>query len=124
MFAERLWHLITGGMLSWYEAKMFIEHASVISSDALHVLVGTVVWLVSAIAWRKPISSWLPWLVLLLLLVFNEGVDLWVEHWPDPAMQYGESAKDVLLTMALPSLLLTLSRVRPQLFAPVRRPRR
>lgn len=117
MFADRVGHLVTGGMLSWYEAKMFIEHASVISSDAIHVLVGVVIWLIIALLSRRSIESWLPWLGLFALILFNEMVDLCVEQWPDKAMQYGEGAKDLALTMFLPTALLVLSRMLPKLFA-------
>lgn len=123
---EQLRHAVTGAMMSWYEAKMFIEHASAVSSDALHVLIGVLVWLLIALLLRKPAASRPPMLVLLGLIALNELVDLWVERWPDKAMQYGESAKDTVLTMALPVLLFALIRVRPLLFAGprLRRPRR
>jgi len=103
-------------MRSWYEAKMFIEHASVVSSDALHLLVRTLIWLLIAFVLRKPITRWLPWLILLGLIAFNEAVDLWIERWPDLAMQYGETAKDVALTMVLPTALMFAARLRPSLF--------
>lgn len=103
-------------MRSWYEAKMFIEHASIVSSDALHLLVGTLVWLLIALVLRRPITQWLPWLILLALIAFNEAVDLWIERWPDLAMQYGESAKDVCLTMVLPTVVMFAARLRPNLF--------
>ncbi|HEX6660802.1 MAG TPA: hypothetical protein VF067_02905 [Sphingomicrobium sp.] len=114
---HQLWHVTAGGMRSWYEAKIFIEHASVVSSDALHLLVGTLGWLLVAFALRKPITRWQPWLLLLAAIAFNECVDLWIERWPDLAMQYGETAKDVFLTMALPTALMWMARARPQLFA-------
>jgi hypothetical protein len=115
---EQLRHAVTGLMMSWYEAKMFIEHASAVSSDALHVLLGVLVWLLIALLLRKPASSLPPMLVLLGLIAFNELVDLWVEQWPSLAMQLGESAKDVLLTMTLPTVLLFAVRLRPNLFRP------
>lgn len=115
---EQLRHAVTGAMMSWYEAKMFIEHASAVSSDALHVLLGVLVWLLTALLLRKPASSLPPMLVLLGLIAFNELVDLWVEQWPSLAMQLGESAKDVLLTMTLPTVLLFAVRLRPNLFRP------
>jgi hypothetical protein len=116
MIVDRLGHLVTGGMVSWYEAKMFIEHASVISSDAIHLLVGVLIWLIAAQLSRRTLSAWLPWLVVLALALLNEAVDLSVEHWPSPGMQLGESAKDVMLTMALPTLLMAVLRLRPNLF--------
>ena len=113
---ERAWNAMTGGMLSWYQAKMFIEHVSFVSSDALHVIAGVVIWILIALALRRPLSSGVPLAWLLIILLFNEAVDLWVERWPDLAMQYGESAKDLMVTMALPALLMALVRLRPQLF--------
>jgi len=116
MLVERLGHLITGGMLSWYEAKMFIEHASVISSDAIHILIGVFIWIIAAQLSRRALSAWPPWLAVLALTLLNEAVDLSVEHWPSLGMQLGESAKDVFLTMALPTLLMVVLRLRPNLF--------
>ena len=43
-------------------------------------------------------------------------VDFWIERWPDLWMQLGESAKDILLTMALPTVLMFAVRSRPNLF--------
>ena len=110
--------------MTWYDAKMFIEHASVVNSDGLHVLVGVLAWLVIALVLRRSLADRLPWLILLVLTLLNECVDLWVEQWPDKAMQFGESAKDILLTMTLPTILLFAIRLRPNLFrVPPRRPR-
>jgi hypothetical protein len=121
---EQLRHVVTGGMATWYEAKMFIEHASVVNSDGLHVLIGVLAWLVVALALRRSLADRLPWMILFALTLVNECVDLWAEQWPDKAMQFGESAKDVLLTMTLPALLLLAVRLRPNLFrAPSRRRR-
>lgn len=114
---HQLWHAISGGMMSWYQTKMFIEHAGMMSSDALHVIIGVLVWVATAMVIRRPLTDWRPLTVLALLLILNEGVDFWVERWPDPAMQFGESAKDVLLTLILPLVLIALARSRPALFS-------
>jgi len=115
--ARGLWHVTEHGMFWWYKIKMFIEHASIITSDALHVVIGVGLWVLAAIVLRRRLTDWLPWLVVLAAVLFNETVDLWVEQWPDAAMQYGESAKDIMLTMLLPSLLMAAAREQPQLFA-------
>ncbi len=122
---RNMWRAISRVMASWHETKMFIEHASVVSSDALHVLVGTLVWIAVALVLRRSLSAWAPWLILLALTLFNECVDLWVERWPDMAMQLGESAKDVLLTMTLPTVLMLLTAYTSGLFVRgASRPRR
>lgn len=90
--------------------------------DALHVLVGVVVQLGTAWLLRASVASWKPWLVLLALEMLNEALDLWVERWPHAGMQWGEGVKDMLLTMALPTLLLLAARLRPALFSEARPP--
>jgi hypothetical protein len=99
----------------WYQVKLFIEHASGISMDALHILVGFAIFLVAAWALKRSVASSLPWLATLLLEMGNEAYDLFVELWPDLGSQLGEGAKDIMLTMALPTLLLLLARFHPSL---------
>lgn len=111
-------------MTSWYQGKLFIEHSLSISHDSLHVLVGTLLWIVLGLGLRRPLTNWRPWLWLFAAVLWNETVDLWVERWPDPGMQYGEGAKDLLLTMAVPTLLMWAARVRPDLFRTTSRKRR
>ena len=113
---HQLWHAITAAMASWHQSKLFLEHAVAISHDSLHVLVGVPLWLALALILRRPVTSWTPWLWLLAFILWNETVDLWMERWPDAGMQYGEGAKDVALTMLVPTLLLFAARARPDLF--------
>lgn len=103
-------------MSIWYQVKLLIEHASGVSMDALHVLVGVGLQLAFALLFRTPIKSWRPWLFVLALLLLNEASDLWVEQWPQPGMQYGEGLKDVGLTMILPTLLMILARLKREIF--------
>jgi len=103
-------------MSAWYQVKLLLEHATGISMDPLHVLVGVLLQLLFAALFRLPLRSWRPWLFVLALLLLNEAGDLWVERWPEPAMQYGEGLKDVVLTMLLPTALLLLARLRPAFF--------
>jgi hypothetical protein len=108
--------VITAAMLSWHQGKLFIEHAVRIDHDALHVIVGVLLWLVLTLVLRRPITSWRPWLWVFAFILWNETVDLWMEHWPDPGKQYGEGVRDVLLTMCLPLILMFAARMRPDLF--------
>ena len=106
---------LIGAMATWHQGKLFVEHSLTISHDALHILVGVLLWTVLGLALRRPLHTWRPcsgcsrrpW---------NETVDLWVEQWPDPGQQDGEGAKDLLLTMAVPTLIMLTVRLRPDLF--------
>jgi hypothetical protein len=121
---HRLWAMIVYAMVSWHQGKLFIEHAIAIGHDTLHVIVGVLLWLVFGLIMRRPLSSWLPWLWLLAVILWNETVDLWVEQWPNPGQQYGEGAKDLLLTMIVPTVLMFAVRLRPDLFRSAPRRRR
>ena len=103
-------------MSVWYEVKLLIEHATGVSMDALHVLAGVLLQLSFAALTRLPLKAWRPWLFLLALALLNEAGDLWVERWPEPAMQYGEGLKDIALTMLLPTVLMLGARFRPAIY--------
>jgi hypothetical protein len=112
--ADALW----GGIKAAVE--IFTERSLGFSHDALHVLVGACLQLLLATLLRTSVRSLKPWALVLVLELLNEVHDLRVETWPSPAMQWGESAKDVLLTMALPTVLLLAARYAPSLFGPAR----
>lgn len=101
----------------WMNTKLYVEHSITFSSDSLHVMGGVVVLIGTAILLRKPLSSIWPWLVVLALACLNEFIDLQFPQWPDPAMNYAESAKDLILSMALPTLILFAARLFPRLWS-------
>jgi hypothetical protein len=113
---HELWNALLSAMVPWHQGKLFVEHALSIDHDALHILAGAFLWLVLALLLRRPLTSWRPWLGVLAFNIWNEAVDLSLEHWPDLGWQYGETAKDLVLTMILPTVVLFAARVRPELF--------
>ena len=105
------------GFQSWHDSKLFIERLTSVSNDALHVIAGTCVWLILALILRRPVTSWLPLAGTVAVLLVNELVDVWVEIWPQPGMQAGEAAKDLVTTVALPLVLFVAFRALPGLTA-------
>ena len=103
--------------LDWYQVKLFFQHASGMSMDALHVIVGVVLMFAAALVLRTSVARPVPLLVVLLAAIANEASDFRAEIWPELGMQSGESAKDVLLTLAIPLLIFLVARYRPKLFA-------
>ena len=108
---------LSEGFQSWHEGKVFVERLTTISHDALHIVMGTCVWLLFAAILRRPVTAWLPLVGTLVIVSINELVDLWVEIWPQRGMQAGEAAKDLLTTLALPLVLFTAFRMMPRLIA-------
>ncbi|MFL6721469.1 MAG: hypothetical protein ACJ8FT_06665 [Sphingomonas sp.] len=119
-----LWKAVVAAMTSWHQGKLFIEHSLTISHDSLHIIVGVLLWLVFGLLLRRPLTVGRPWLCLFAVILWNETVDLWIEQWPDPGQQYGEGAKDLLLTMAVPTIIMVAARMRPDLFRGSGRTRR
>ena len=105
----------------WFDVKMFVERSSAFSDDVLHVVAGVFLQLIAAALLRASVARWLPWLIVLALEMLNEWSDFHVDRWPDLGMQLGESTKDIVLTMTLPTALLVISRWWPALL--VRPPR-
>lgn len=110
--------LISRAIWGWFDFKRFIEHASAISNDAVHVLVGGFGALFIALVMRRSVADWLPWLLVSAGTFANEAGDLLGEQWPNAAIQYGESAKDVVLTLAVPTALLLAARFCPRILSP------
>ena len=105
--------------IDWYEAKRFVEHATNLSMDALHVIAGVFLFLGFCLLLRRAVLDMVPWLAVLIVTLVNEAADLWLDQWPTPAMQFGEAAKDIVMTMLIPTAHLAVSAapaaaVRPQ----------
>jgi hypothetical protein len=107
---------VVAAMASWHQGKLFIESSLTINHDALHILVGALLWIMFGLLLRRSLASWRPWLCVFAVILWNEAVDLWIEQWPDPGQQYGEGAKDLLLTIAVPTIMMATARLRPDLF--------
>ena len=101
--------------IDWYQLKLFAQHASGISMDALHVIVGILLQLLAALLFRTSVARPLPLLAVLAFALLNEANDFWVEVWPDPGMQFGEAVKDIGLTLFVPVLVFFVARRRPRL---------
>lgn len=107
-------------IFSWNDSKLFFERSLAFSPDALHVIASVLVQLAAAFVLRKPLSSSWPWFVVFAAALTNEVNDLWIEQWPDAAVQYGEGFKDILLTMFLPTVLMLSTRWLPGLYRKTR----
>ena len=116
-----VWQLVSALFSGWHNVKMMVEGPAVVSDDSLHVIAGVVVQILFAAVLRRPLSSWGPWFAVLGALAFNEAVDFWVERWPSLASQLGESAKDLVITLCLPTILMLSLRLLPVLNDPRRR---
>jgi hypothetical protein len=93
-----------------------------IAKDALHIYLAFVIQVSAAAVFRKSLASGLPWLVVLLLELVNEGLDLWLgEELQLKRWQLEGAAHDLVNNMILPTALLLLCRYAPGLFKGRRR---
>ncbi len=101
--------------VDWQEVKFFARHATGFSMDALHVIAGVMLHFLLAMLLRSSVARPLPLLLVLGFELLNEANDFRVEIWPDLSSQFGEAAKDILMTMLLPTLIFLIARYRPKL---------
>lgn len=100
---------------SFQSAKLAIVTFTDLGRDALHVYAGLATLFLSALIWRKPLRSWLPWLMVLLVAVVAELLDLRDDAATHGNLRWGASAHDIVNTLVWPSVILLLAR-RSKLF--------
>ena len=101
--------------MDWHGFKEWLETASGLDMDALHVHAGILCQLIAAAAVRRSLRHPLPWLIVLAAVILNEAYDLHYEIWPTRGDQWAESIKDGWNTMLLPTVMLLLARFAPRL---------
>lgn len=103
--------------MDWFEVKQWLSLGTGLGMDALHVHAGVLLQVAAALLLRRRLSSPLPWLLVLLLVLANEYYDYGHEIWRDRGAQRAEALRDGWNTMLLPTLILLLARYAPRLFA-------
>jgi len=101
--------------MDWYSIKLLVVEQTALSRDALHILFGAAGQILVAFVIRRSLAHPVPWLAVLIGQCANEFYDLAREEWSDRAMWPG-SVRDLLVTMAIPTALLLLTRFAPGLF--------
>ena len=91
--------------------KLAVMSATDLSRDALHVHAGLAVFVLVALAFRRPLRSPLPWLAVLVVALLVEVVDLREDLSFYGRYRWGASAHDIVNTLAWPTLLMLLSRL-------------
>ncbi|WP_298213587.1 hypothetical protein [Acidovorax sp.] len=91
-------------------AKLAIVAATGLSKDALHVYVGLTVFLIVAAISKKSVSSWRPWLAVLLVATFGELVDMRDDLLSLGYWRWSASLRDIVNTAFWPTVLLVLAR--------------
>lgn len=107
--------------MDWMGMKDLAADLSV-AKDALHIYVAFVIQVSAAAISRRSLASGLPWLVVLMFELVNEGLDMWLgEEAHLQRWQFNGAVHDLINTMILPTALLLLCRYAPGLFRKARR---
>ena len=97
---------------TWLAIKAPLEQSLPFDSAWLHVVIGPLVFVTAAALLRKPLTSWLPWLVLAFLAFLNEVADLVPHRWPESPKLFVENGRDFVLSMAVSTIILVVARWR------------
>jgi hypothetical protein len=103
-------------MRDWILFEQAVVGWTGLHPDALILLASLGTSLLVALVIRRPLATPAPWLLVLLVGAGHEAAVILADgefNWPELA----PSARDLLLFMAVPSLLALVGRFRPQLIA-------
>jgi hypothetical protein len=116
--SESIVEWLGGALFSEDDLKLFIDRSLGFSQDAIDVVAGVAVLFAAALVLRKPVSSIWPLLIVLLLASLNASSDWWMGQGPRPDPHFRQAARDLLVTMAVPMLLMLSARWAPWLYRP------
>lgn len=102
--------------MDWYSIKLAVVDHTDLGRDALHIFIGLAGQILVALIIRRTLAHPIPWIAVLIGELLNEYYDLGRGEFWDTPMWPG-SVRDILVTMAVPTVLLLLTRYAPSLFA-------
>ncbi|MDP5278051.1 hypothetical protein Q9Q95_03880 [Sphingomonas sp. DG1-23] len=91
-------------------AKFWLVQHLGLAKDALHIHIGLLLFVGSALVFRWPIRSWKPWAVALAATLLGEGWDLRDSVTARTPIDLWANLHDLWNTMLWPSLLVVLAR--------------
>lgn len=97
-------------MSIFQQIKLVLIDHSGLAKDALHIYVGLTVFLAASIAFKRPLSSWLPWLAALTATVIGELWDLRDSLYYHTPVDAPGHRQDLWNTMFWPTVLMLLAR--------------
>lgn len=109
-------------MNPFQQSKFYLVEHLHLARDALHIYVALIVLFGSCILFGWKVHQWKPWLLVLLAAVVGEVLDIREMPGPFESAIGRENVKDILNTMAVPTILLIAARytklfTRPQMTA-------
>jgi len=90
--------------------KLAIVSATGLSKDALHIYVGLCVFLVVAVASRRSLASWLPFLAVILVASLGEVVDMRDDLSSLGYWRWSAGLHDIINTSLSPGVFFLLAR--------------
>ncbi|MGZ8348530.1 MAG: hypothetical protein ACXWU2_00770 [Allosphingosinicella sp.] len=99
-------------MQEWIVVKESVATWTGLDHDALQLLAALPLSLGAALVLRRPLSHFAPWLTVLFVGIANEAVSGFADGAFEAA-ELGQSQQDLLLLMALPSVLFLIARYFP-----------
>ncbi len=102
--------------MDWLAIKLELARMP-LEKDALHIYAALIIQVVAAKLSRRSLGHWLPWLTVLGFELVNEAID--ILRGGEPRLmpwQVVSGAHDIVNTMILPTILMSLCRRDPTLF--------
>ena len=97
-------------MSSFQTVKIVLVDTTGLAKDALHIYVALIIFLGSCLVFGWKARDWKPWLLVLLAASAGEVWDIYDMLPTKPGPDYFESAKDIVNTLMVPTMLMFAAR--------------
>lgn len=98
-------------MSGFEQAKLALVHFTGLERDALHIYVSLIVFFGSCLLLRWKAWQIRPLLMVLLAALTGEVLDLAYQHELGMQLLWAESAKDIVNTCMVPTILMLMARL-------------
>jgi hypothetical protein len=92
------------GLKAWLLSTMGLKQ------DALHIYFGFVLFFGAALVFRKPLSSWRPWLLVVVVALGKEGYDIVTDLRAHGQWSAFKSGVDIFSVVIWPTVMMFLVR--------------
>ena len=97
-------------MSTFQQAKLALVDTAGLAKDALHIYVALIVFFLSCILFKWKARQWKPWLLVVLAALTGEALDIRDELAAAGPILWAESAKDIVNTLLVPTIILLAAR--------------
>ncbi len=97
-------------MTFFHDFKIYLVAHTGLAKDALHIYVAVIIFFAACLIMRWKARDWRPWALVLLAALSGEVLDLLDSYFRGRELDLRESAKDIVNTLMVPTIIVITAR--------------